>query len=70
MRVADSTRDVRPATQSARKPRDRNAMVLAALRISVGLLFLIFGEYKVLGTRFTMGGGFQFGINRFIAGGA
>ncbi len=30
--------------------RDRNAIVLAALRISVGTLFLIFGEYKVFAT--------------------
>ena len=46
---------------------DRNAMVLAALRIAVGVLFLIFGQYKVLGTQFTLGGGFQLWINRFLA---
>lgn len=39
---------------------DRNTVVLAGLRISVGLLFIIFGEYKVFGSQFTMGGGFQF----------
>ena len=34
------------------------------------MLFLIFGEYKVLGTRFTLGGDFQGWIHRFIADGA
>jgi thiosulfate dehydrogenase [quinone] large subunit len=43
---------------------------LTALRIAVGVLFLIFAEYKVLGTQFTLGGGFQYWINRFIADGA
>ncbi|MGB2889558.1 MAG: hypothetical protein WBC04_17825, partial [Candidatus Acidiferrales bacterium] len=50
--------------------KDRNAMVLAGLRISVGLLFLVFGEYKVFGTQFTLGGGFQSWINRFLEDGA
>ena len=49
---------------------DRNAKVLAGLRISVGLLFLIFGQYKVFGTEFTLGGGFQYWIHRFLEGGA
>ena len=49
---------------------DRNTRVLAWLRISVGLLFLIFGQYKVFGSKFTLGGGFQFWINRFLADGA
>jgi len=49
---------------------DRNARALAMLRISVGVLFLIFGEYKVFGTAFTLGGGFQFWINRFLQEGA
>lgn len=48
----------------------RNATVFAALRIAVGILFLIFGEYKVFGTAFTLGGGFQGWINRFLDGGA
>lgn len=48
---------------------DRNAAVLSGLRIAVGVLFLIFGEYKVFGTQFTLGGGFQFWINRFLAEG-
>jgi uncharacterized membrane protein YphA (DoxX/SURF4 family) len=43
---------------------------LSALRIAVGILFLILSEYKVFGTAFTLGGGFQYWINRFIADGA
>lgn len=50
--------------------RDRNALAIAGLRVVVGILFLIFGEYKVFGTAFTLGGGFQFWINRFLADGA
>jgi len=48
----------------------RNALALAGLRIAVGCLFLIFGQYKVLGTKFTLGGGLQWWINRFLQGGA
>ena len=48
----------------------RNARALAFLRISVGILFLIFGQYKVFGTQFTLHGGFQFWINRFLQDGA
>jgi thiosulfate dehydrogenase (quinone) large subunit len=51
-------------------PPHRNAAALAFLRIAVGLLFLIFGQYKVFGTQFTLHGGFQFWINRFLQGGA
>jgi thiosulfate dehydrogenase (quinone) large subunit len=47
----------------------RNTQALAVLRIGVGLLFLIFGEYKVFGTQFTLRGGFQFWINKFLAEG-
>jgi len=47
----------------------RNALALALLRIGVGILFLIFGEYKVVGTQFTLHGGFQFWIHRFLAEG-
>ena len=49
---------------------DRNARALAALRIAVGLLFLVFGQYKVFGTEFTLGGGFQTWITRFLADGS
>ena len=51
-------------------PRTRNTYALALLRIGVGLLFLIFGQYKVFGTAFTLHGGFQFWINKFLEGGA
>src|SRR5438093_6149625 len=47
-----------------------NTKALAGLRIAVGALFLIFGEYKVFGTQFTLGGGFQYWINRFLEEGA
>ena len=40
------------------------------MRIAVGLLFFIFGQYKVFGTQFTLHGGFQFWINKFLEGGA
>jgi len=49
---------------------DRNARALAILRICVGALFLIFGQYKVFGTEFTLHGGFQYWINRFLQDGA
>ncbi len=49
---------------------DRNDVVLAGLRIAVGVLFLIFAEYKVFGTQFTLGGGFQHWIQKFLAQGA
>src|SRR4029077_4034006 len=47
-----------------------NQRALAFLRIGVGVLFLIFGQYKVFSTQFTLHGGFQFWINRFLEGGA
>jgi len=47
-----------------------NTRALAFLRIAVGLLFLIFGQYKVFGTQFTLHGGFQFWINKFLEDGA
>lgn len=50
--------------------RDQNTIALASLRISVGILFLIFSDYKVFGTEFIWGGGFQFWINRFLVEGA
>ena len=45
---------------------DRNAKVFAGLRIAVGALFLIFGQYKVFGTQFSRGGGLQSWINEFL----
>jgi thiosulfate dehydrogenase (quinone) large subunit len=55
---------MRPPEQNA------NAIAMALLRIGVGVLFLVFGEYKVLGTQFTLHGGFQHWINQFLAEGA
>ncbi len=48
---------------------DGNARAIALLRIGVGLLFLTFGEYKVFGTAFTLGGGFQSGVRGFLDSG-
>jgi thiosulfate dehydrogenase (quinone) large subunit len=46
-----------------------NSQALAALRIAIGVLFLIFAQYKVFGTEFTLGGGFQYWINLFLTEG-
>ena len=48
----------------------RNGNAIAFLRVCVGILFVIFGEYKVIGREFTRGGGFQFWINKFLQDGA
>ncbi|HZS58622.1 MAG TPA: DoxX family membrane protein [Gemmatimonadaceae bacterium] len=49
---------------------NRSATALTALRVAVGILFLIFAEYKVFGTTFTLHGGFQGWIHRFLDEGA
>jgi len=68
-----TTRCVTGADNATVRPSNRMAMsstkTLTGLRIAVGILFLIFGEYKVFGTQFTIGGGFQYWINRFLAEG-
>jgi len=51
-------------------PSGHNSRALAILRICIGVLFLIFAEYKVAGTAFTLGGGFQSWIARFFQQGA
>src|SRR5258708_14243489 len=56
--------------KSATDSQFTNARAMAFLRISVGTLFLIFGQYKVFGTQFTLHGGFQFWINKFLENGA
>ena len=48
----------------------RNTVALAGLRIAVGVLFLMFGQYKVFGTQFTLGGGFERWIHTFLEQGA
>jgi hypothetical protein len=45
---------------------DRNSLALAGLRIVVGFLSLIFGEYKVFGTQFAFHGGFEWWIHQFL----
>lgn len=48
----------------------RNTNAIAVLRILVGAFFLLFGEYKVFGTDFTMGGGFEQWIRSFLIQGS
>jgi uncharacterized membrane protein YphA (DoxX/SURF4 family) len=55
------------ATFKSLAPNDR---ALIFLRLAVGILFLIFAQYKILGREFTRGGGFQVWINRFLQDGA
>jgi thiosulfate dehydrogenase [quinone] large subunit len=52
---------------SSHRIASSNRRAITVIRIGVGLLFLIFGEYKVFGTQFTLGGGFAGWITRFIA---
>lgn len=54
------------AMKSSVDTGQRNAAALAGLRIAIGCLFLIFGQYKVFGTQFTLHGGFEWWINRFL----
>ncbi|HEV2442018.1 MAG TPA: DoxX family protein [Steroidobacteraceae bacterium] len=44
----------------------RNDVALAGLRVILGAIFIIFGQYKVFGTGFTRGGGFQFWVGGFL----
>lgn len=56
-----------------RRPKNitiRNDFAMAILRIAIGCLFLIFSEYKVFGTEFTLHGGCEAWINRFLENGA
>jgi thiosulfate dehydrogenase (quinone) large subunit len=50
-------------------PEAQNARALAFLRIGVGVFFLTFAQYKILATQFTLHGGFQFWINKFLTEG-
>jgi len=49
---------------------EHNSLALAGLRIAVGCLFIIFGEYKVFGTQFTLHGGFSSWLNQFLQSGS
>jgi uncharacterized membrane protein YphA (DoxX/SURF4 family) len=53
-----------------KQPILTNSQALAFLRIAVGVLFLIFAQYKILSSEFVLGGGFQHWINMFIKDGA
>lgn len=55
---------------TAQNSSTRSVKALAFLRVCVGLLFLIFAQYKVFGTQFTLHGGFQYWINKFLADGS
>ena len=46
-----------------------NAKAFTGLRVSIGVLFLILAEYKVVGDQFTHGG-FQYWINQFVQNGS
>ena len=48
----------------------RSLAAFCGLRAAVGVLFLILAEYKVFGTRFTLGGGMEGWIHRFLRDGA
>ena len=48
------------------KETEANNRAVGWLRISVGLLFVVFGQYKVFGSAFTLGGGFQSWITQFL----
>ena len=54
---------------SSMPPTLTSPRALAALRIAVGVLFIIFGEFKVFGAGFTFGGGFQQAVEAFLKGG-
>jgi uncharacterized membrane protein YphA (DoxX/SURF4 family) len=60
----------RTTMSSSDTAAERNSLALAGLRFAVGCLFLIFGQYKVFGTQFTLHGGFQYWINKFLQDGA
>src|ERR1700753_3084572 len=53
-----------------RASKDPNTTAIALLRIVVGLFFVVFGQYKVFGTQFTLHGGFERYIAGFIHSGA
>jgi len=57
------------ALPGGHRGRDRNAVVLALLRIAVGFFFVVFGQYKVFGSEFVHSG-FHDYVERFIRDGA
>src|SRR3954468_15874390 len=57
-------------TRAVKNSADRNAIAIALLRLALGALFAIFCAFKIYSTKFTLGGGFQIWINRFLQDGA
>ena len=49
------------------RPSVPESVAFAGLRIAIGIFFLIFAQYKVFGSQFTRGGGFQMWIKQFLA---
>jgi thiosulfate dehydrogenase (quinone) large subunit len=56
-------------SSALRQIAERNAVALALLRITVGLFFLVFGQYKVFGTAFVRSGFYDY-VQGFIRDGA
>jgi thiosulfate dehydrogenase [quinone] large subunit len=54
---------------SVQQTRDTNSFAMASLRISIGIFFTIFGQYKVFGTQFVRGG-FREYVEGFVRAGA
>jgi thiosulfate dehydrogenase [quinone] large subunit len=54
---------------SVQQTRDTNAFAMASLRISIGIFFTIFGQYKIFGTQFVRGG-FREYVEGFVRAGA
>jgi len=48
---------------------ERNTTAICVLRIVVGALFTLFGQYKVFGTAFTLHGGFEETVRGFVQSG-
>ena len=51
------------ALPDGHRGRDKNAVVLAMLRIAVGFFFVVFGQYKVFGSGFV-----HFGFHAYVEG--
>jgi uncharacterized membrane protein YphA (DoxX/SURF4 family) len=56
-------------TDMGRGEATANDYALAWLRIAIGVLFLIFAQYKIFGRAFIFGGGFEEWIHGFLRGG-
>lgn len=61
--------DIRQDFLMRQETKERNAVVLALLRIAVGFFFVVFGQYKVFGSGFVHSG-FRDYVQGFIHEGA